>query len=173
MKVISTAEKLPEKSRVDLAGAIAAGIGAGAVTSVIDAVYQELNPMAYANCIILAIATYLTVASLAQRFWPNSLERIAPVWVLTGFFGSVLFVVASLMPSIITGWHDSFRLDRSLTEYISTEFGAASSAIIVLSFVTLPITATFHYRGFVQAIKGWHMGAEPLSILDETALRRR
>jgi len=94
MKVISTAEKLPEKSRVDLAGAIAAGIGAGAVTSVIDAVYQELNPMAYANWIILAIAPYLTVASLAQRFWPNSLERIAPVWVLTGFFGSVLFVVA-------------------------------------------------------------------------------
>jgi len=29
MKVISSAEKLPEESRVDLAGAIAAGIGGG------------------------------------------------------------------------------------------------------------------------------------------------
>ena len=175
MKVISTIEKLSaNRSRVDLVGAIAAGVCAGAVRSLINALYHELNLIAYARWIVLAIAAYLIVASLSQRFWRDSLKRRIPVWILTALFGSILFVTANLMPGIIKGWHDPYRLEHSLWEYISTELAAARSVVIVLSFITLPVTAAFHYAGhIIRAIKAWHEGSEPLSILGGAALRRR
>ena len=175
MKVISTIEKLSmNRSRVDLRGAIAAGICAGAATALGNALYHELNLMAYARWIFLAVAAYFTVASLSQRFWPNQLKRIVPVWLLTAFCGSILFVTGNLIPGVIKGWYDPYRLERSLAEYISTELDAAKSVIILLSLITIPITATFHHAGhIIRSVKAWHEGPAPLSILDGAALKRK
>jgi hypothetical protein len=175
MKVISTIEKLSaNRSRVDLAGAIAAGVCAGAVTSLVNVLYHELNLMAYARWISLATAAYFAVASLSQRFWPNQLKRIVPVWLLTAFFGSMLFVAGNLIPGAIKGWHDPYRLEPSLAEYISTELDAARSVIILLSLITIPVTGAFHHaEDIIKGIKAWHEGPAPLSILGQAAPRRR
>ena len=175
MRVISTIEKLSEnRSRADLAGAMAAGVCAGAVTSLVDALYHEENLMAYAGWIFFAIAAYFTVASLTQRFWPSQLKRIVPVWLLTALFGSIIFVASNLIPGAIKGWHDPYRLERSLAEYISTELDAARSVIILLSVITIPVTGAFHHaKDIITGIKAWHEGRAPLSILGRAALRRR
>jgi hypothetical protein len=175
MKVITTIERLSvNRSLVDLGGAIAAGVCAGAATALGNALYHELNLVTYARWIFLAIAAYFTVASLLQRFWPNQLKRIVPVWLLTAFLGSILFVACNLIPEVIKGWYDPYKLERSLAEYISTELGAAKSVIMLLSLITIPVTATFHHAGhIIRGVKAWHGGPAPLSILDGAALRRR
>ena len=167
--------KLPttaDTSRFDLAGAIAAGVCAGAESAVIRALYHEVTLVAYARWTFLAIAAYFTVASAAQRFWPNELRRIVPVWLLTAFFGSVFYVAGKLLPAVIKGWYHPFT-ESSLGEYISRELSAASSVVLLLLFITIPVTATFHYAAhIIRGIKAWREGPIPLSIVSSTPIKK-
>lgn len=175
MTVISTVEKLSaNRARIDLAGAVAAGLCAGAETALVHSLYHELTVVAYARWTFLAIAAYLTVASLSHRFSPVRLKRFVPVWLLTAVFGSVLFVAGNLIPGAIKGWYDPDALERSLAEYISTELGAAWSVILLLSLITLPVTAIFHHAGqIIRGLKAWHEGPVPLTISGANHNKRR
>jgi hypothetical protein len=54
------------------------------------------------------------------------------------------------------------------------ETSAARSVIILLSFITLPITALFYYSdSVIRTIKHWHNGTEsPLSIQTTHSLKK-
>jgi hypothetical protein len=167
MKIISACDKLSaSNSRSDLIGAIAAGVCAGAVRSLIHALHHQLTLWAYVRWTILAIAAYFAVATLLQRFWRGVIERSVPTWVLTALLGSIIFVAVVLTSGVIKGWYDPSRVDSSLIGYILTEAKATGSVVIVLSLITLPVTATFHHaRDITRAAKDWHTGSEPPSIL--------
>ena len=166
MKISASDKPWANSSRSDLTGAIAAGLCAGAVRSLIHALHHELTLWAYARWTILAIAAYFVVATLWQRFWRGLVEPIVPTWVLTGLVGSMIFVAVILTSGVIKGWYDPSRVDSSLMGYILTEVKAAGSVFILLSLITLPVTATFHHaRDIIRAAKDWHTGSEPPSIL--------
>lgn len=173
MKILNLVEKFSANCwRVDLTSAVAAGLCAGAVTSLINALYHPVNLRAYARVTILAIAAYLIIASLWQAIWGDLLKRMLPSWIVIAFYGSVLFVTVRLLPGVIKGWTDPHRVDQSLIEFISTEMAAARSVIAGLAFITLPITALFHYSGHIaRAVRAWHNGPQPLSIR-RSALKR-
>lgn len=164
MSVMSVGEGfLANTSRNDLAGAIVAGFVAGVVRSLIAALYRDLSLWAYVRWIVVGLAAYFFVALLLQRFWR---DRLAPNWVLTSFFGSVLFVAALLGPAVITGWYDPYNVHLSFMDYFLPELDAAGRGVMLLHLVTLPITAVFHYaREIVGATKKWHAGSGPTSIL--------
>lgn len=166
MSVISVVEKFfADTSRNDLAGAVVAGVAAGALQSLMGSLFRHLSFWAAARPIVIGLAVYLSVGFLLQRFWRN---RLAPNWFLTSLFGTILFVAALLGPAIISGWFDPHNVYRSLMDYLSPELDSAGSGVILLLFVTLPITASFHYsREMTRAVKKWHAGSEPTSLRGE------
>src|SRR5687768_9331647 len=152
--------------------ALAAGVCAGAETALVRALHHELTLAAYARWTFLAIAAYFTVASVSQRLWPDRFKRVVPVWLLTAFFGSILFAAGNLIPGTIEGWYDPNRLERSLGEYLLTELGAAKSVVLLLNLITIPVTATSHYAGeIIRGLKDWHDGPAPPSISGGTAIK--
>lgn len=166
MRIISATEELfANRSKNDLAGAITAGVSAGVVRSVINALYNDFTLWACISWILLGVMAYLTVGILFRHFWRN---RILPNWMLTAFFGSMLFILAQAVPGVIKGWYDPYAVHQSFMDYILLELDATKSVVIMLSFVTLPITAIFHYaREIVRATKEWHDGSTPDSILSD------
>lgn len=111
----------------------------------------------------LGVAAYFLVGVLLQRFWR---ERLGPSWILTAFFGSTLFVAVLLPPGVIKGWYDPYGVHQSFMDYILPELDAAGSVVTLLSLVTLPVTAIFHYaRQIIRATKEWRDGSGPTSIL--------
>lgn len=166
MRMVSVTEQLmANRSRNDLIGAITGGICAGLFESFTYGLYYDLTLWACTRRIVLGVATYFIVAAILQRFWS---EHVVPSWLLTVFFGSVMFVAAPLAPALIRGWYDPQRMPQSLTAYLLRELGAARSVVIVMNFVTLPILAVFHYaHDIVKATKEWHAGSEPPHILGD------
>ena len=158
------AEEISANSdRNDLAGAIVAGFSAGVLQSLITALFRDLTLRTAVRYFVIGIPAYFLVGVLLQRFWRN---RLAPNWVLTSLFGSILFVAASLTPAVIEGWYDPYNSSESLIDYLSVEVDVAGSIVILLHLATLPIMAIFHYaRAIVTAMRKWHAGPEPTSIL--------
>lgn len=141
MRSINITKELPRDALpADMAAAFAAALAAaleGFLIKLLDKQYIPL-PM-YIEYVLLALASYLAVALLLHRFWAGLLRRVLPSWILTAFFGSILFVFIRLTPGIIGGWYDPLRLQSSLFDYISTEISAAKSVVVLLSFITIPI----------------------------------
>jgi len=166
MSTISVIEKLlANKSKNDFAAAVAAGISAGIVESFIHALYHDLGLLDCARRITLGIAAYLIIGILVQRFWR---VQVVPGWILTALFGSILFLAALLAPGIIKGWYDPYRVQRSFMDYIFAELDAAGSGLDLLIFVNAPVIAAFHYaREIITALKEWHAGSEPTSVLHD------
>ena len=129
----------------ELAAAFAAGIVAALQTLLSKHLYHGHIPMPfYLNNILFALLSYLAVALLLHRFWTGP-KRVVPNWILIGFLGSVLFVLIRLAPGVIGGWYDPLRSESSLLSYLLNEIDAATSVVIVLSAITLPVTALAYY----------------------------
>lgn len=169
MRITSGIEKqLASKQRVDLIGAVAAGVCAGAVRSGLNALNYNPSLWAIIRWTIIAIAAYFAVAKLLQLFWRDFQERIFPRWLLTAFVGSMVYVAAQLAPSVIKGWYDPHRVEASLTQYVLRELNSAKFAVMLFSVITLPVLGAFHYFEQIRkAVKAWHSGSPPPRIISD------
>lgn len=154
---------------VDLASGLAAGICGAGVTSAILALDRPLSLMTHARFAVLSIASFLTIAGITNLIWRMTLRRKLLSCILIALLGSVLFTALRLVPGIIQGWTQG--TETSLAGYLLNELDAARSVVILLTFVTLPVTAVVQYgRQIVKALGAWHEGAEPLHVLDKNGM---
>lgn len=168
MKIISASDsRLASKQRIDLIGAIAAGVCAGAARSGFNALNHDPSLWAIIRWTIIAIAAYFVVAKLLQFFLMDSQKRTFPRWLLTAFAGSIVYVAALFMPTVIAGWYDPYRVEGSLTEYVLVELNSAKFPVLLFSLITLPILGVFHYFEQIRkAVRGWHSGSPPPRIIN-------
>lgn len=160
----------------DLVCACAAGLCAGTYSFLIYLLKpREFNITAYLRYTLTALIAYLAVALILHRFWKEGLRRLLPSWILISVFGSIFFAVLRLLPAVIGGWSGPTVTAPYLAEYMTTEVSAARSVVILLSLLTLPITALIYYGGSIRrAVKRWHNGTDsPPSILNAPSPRRR
>jgi hypothetical protein len=79
----------------------------------------------------------------------------------------MLYVAALLVPSIIAGWYDPYRVDDSLKEYLLRELSSAKFSVMLFTFITVPILGAFHYFEQIRkAVKAWHSGSPPPRIVN-------
>lgn len=147
MKTKNTANESPRNALLaDLAAAFAAGLTGALMTLLVRFLDQQPVPVAtYVKYAVLGVASYSAVALVLHRFWTGTLRRVAPAWLLTAFFGSILFVLIRLTPAVIKGWHDPLNLQPSLLDYAATEISAARSVVVFLSFVTIPVSGVVYF----------------------------
>jgi hypothetical protein len=129
-----------------LAAAFASGLAAALLTLLVKLLDGQYVPIhTYVKYVLLAVASYSAVALLLHRLWPEKLRGLAPTWISTAFFGSILFVLIRLTPGIIGDWYDPVKLQSSLLNYILTEISAAKSVIVFLSLATIPISGVLYF----------------------------
>ncbi len=161
--------------QVDLACALAAGLTAGLLTSLINVLGEHRASLGrHVSFALTAITVYMAVALALHKVWTGTLRRIVPTWALIAVVGSVLYVVIDLTPGVIKGWYDPYRMEASLIKYLSTELSAARSVMVVLTVITLPVTATLYYAGeIISAVKDWHEGSGArTSVISEQSLKK-
>lgn len=123
----------------DLFTGFAAGIVAALFTSAVRVWFHGyILPRSVIWYLVLGITTYTLVALLLNMFWKAWSRRIIPSWLMIGFIGSLVFVLARLTPGVIGGWYDPLRLEPTFAEYISTEISAAKDLLLLYWALTIP-----------------------------------
>lgn len=151
----------------DLACAFAASLCAGTFTFLIHLLKpREFDILTCIRFMSAALAAYFAVALILHKFWNGGLRRMLPNWILISVFGSIFFVILRLLPAVVSGWSGPTITEPSLTKYIATEIDAARNVIVLLSLITLPITAAVYYADpLIKALRRWHEGAEKSSSI--------
>lgn len=146
----------------DLTCAFAAGLCAGSFTFIIYLLKPHgFNISTFLKFMLMALVAYVAVALILNKVWARGLRRMVPNWILISVFGSTLFVMLRLLPAVIVGWSGPTVTEPSLATYLTAEIDAARSVVIVLSVITLPITALLYYtNSILRALSRWHNGPE-------------
>ncbi len=132
---------------------------------------HEFDILVYIKFMIMALVAYFTVALILNKFWVGSLRRLLPNWIPISVFGSTFFVIIRLLPAVVSGWSGTDVTEPSLAKFIMIEIDAARSVVIILSMITLPVTALIYYsKSIIRALKRWHDSSElPPSITPPSA----
>jgi hypothetical protein len=162
------AQSAPKGLARDLVCALAASLCAGASLYFIYLLKpREFDILSCIKFMSMTMVAYFTVTFILHKFWVGALRRMLPSWILIAVFGSTTFVMIRLLPAIVNGWSGPTVTEPSLAGYITTEISAARSVIILLSIITLPITALVYYAdSIIRGAKRWHDSEKvPDSIL--------
>ncbi|HEX8131423.1 MAG TPA: hypothetical protein VF527_20150 [Pyrinomonadaceae bacterium] len=145
------------------------GLAAGLWVSLFSNLFalKSRTGFAMARFTLLAVLSYVAVAALLNCVWRSNLRRMVPNFILIAVAGSLLLVCIKLVPGVIGGWYDPYRLESSLYDYLAHELQAARSVVIVFSLVALPVSAITYYAGSMfEAARRWHSGTdESISIV--------
>lgn len=154
---------------VEIASAIAAGLGISVLVCLISIVDQD-SSFDFRRCFsftLLSVASYSAVALLLHRYWTGLLKRMVPIWILIAFFGTALLVSIIGIDTGIFFWKSSQRVEQNLAEFMLVQLEDVRVLFILVCCFTLPITATVYYAGsIVRAARRWHNRSDaPPSIL--------
>ncbi len=126
-------------------------------------------PFLYYKQMLTAVASFLSVALLVERFWRGQLSRMLPNWILIAVFGSLLYEVIAFTPAMINSWNAQLAqpAEPSLIDFVRKGIDMHRSALIINWLITLPITAAIFYSGIIaRVLRHWHNEPEkPLRIL--------
>lgn len=161
-------------ARVDLLSALAAGFGLSVVGLVLlnISAFRRLNPMDVfdvARFVLRVTIPYLIAGLIIHWTWTKPLRRVLPIWLMIACLGSWLLVVSTGAWSFYTDAVASnapATMLRTLPDYLRDKMKDALGGLVVLSVITLPMTATVHYAdSIVTAVRRWHNGPKPPNIL--------
>lgn len=161
-------------ARVDLVSALAAGAGLSLMGLVLlnISLLRRTNPMDFFDAarIVLRVTTpYLIAGLIIHWTWTKPLRRVLPSWLMIACLGSWLLVVSTGAWSFYTDAVASnapATMLQTLPDYLRDKMKDALGGFVVLSLLTLPMTATVYYsKSIVIAVRRWHTGPTPLSIL--------
>ena len=161
-------------TRVDLVSALAAGFGLSLMGLVLlnISVLRRTNPMDFfdaARIVLRVTIPYLIAGLIIHWTWTKSLRRVLPGWLMIACLGSWLLVVSTGAWSFYTdavASNTPANMLQTLPDYIRDRMKDALAGFVVLSLLTLPVTATVYYAdSIVRAVRLWHTGPKPLSIL--------
>lgn len=160
--------------RVDMVSAAAAGGGLCATGLVLlkASTLGRVNPLDFsdvASFVLITAMPYLIAALITHWLWIKPLRRMIPSWVMIALLGSLLIVLSAGTLSFYTkavAWSDPTTMYETLEAFIADKVKDGLGVFVALSLFTLPITAAVYYAGsIVKAVRRWHKGAEPPSIL--------
>jgi len=115
--------------------------------------------------VIICLVVYSLVSIAFHRLWPTPLAHVLPDWAMTAIVGSLLVVAVLLGPGVVLAWQDPRRTDPFWT-FAGNEISAASSLMLMLLIVTLPVAASVRYYTRIRRAVGlWHEGPKPMTII--------
>ena len=151
-----------DSQRVEIASAVAAGLGLSGLACLISVVDHD-SVFDFRRCIgfmVFAVGSYLTVALLLCRWWKGQLKHAIPIWILIALLGTMFLVGVISIDRGIVFWRSSQR--TVLGEFINGQWEDIKFLFVLGCGITLPITATVHYApNIIRAFVRWRKGPEP------------
>jgi len=94
--------------------------------------------------ILISVASYLLVALMLNKYWPQLLRSIIPTWATIPLLGTLIFFAIEFVP-LSMNYADRPSLGT---------FGIVYAFICV---ITLPVTGLIYYSSnIIRKLKGWH-----------------
>lgn len=157
-------------ARVDIASAVAAGAGlcmTGVVLlkiSMLDRV-DPLDLRGLALLVFLTTIPYLAAGLIVHALWKKRLRCAISSWIMIALLGAMFVVVSAGAWSFYT--HG--LAFEALADFIRDKIKDGLGVFVILSLLTLPITAAMYYsERIVKGVKRWYLyGAEPPSIVHD------
>ena len=164
------------KARVDITSATAAGAGLCMMGIVLlkVSILDRVDPVHWsgiARLVFITMMAYLVAGLVINWFWSKPLRRRIPSWVMIALLGAWLVVVSAGVFRFYTNALASnvtATMFMTISSFILDKAKDGLGVFVVLSLLTLPITASVHHAGRIfRGVKCWHDGEESPSILSE------
>ena len=155
---------------MDITSAVAAGAGlclTGLVllkASMLDRV-DPVGLSGFVRLVLITMIPYLVAGLIVRLLGTKPLRQAIPSWIMIALLGSMFVVVSAGAWRFYT---DGLQLE-TLADFIRDKVNDGLGVFVILSLLTLPITAAVYYsKRIVRGVKRWYFyGAEPPSSLHD------
>jgi hypothetical protein len=167
---VRTKRLLCKRMEANLIGALAAGLCVGWFACFVRSASEPRADVGFfVQITLLAVASYVGVASCASRHLTGGLQAILTNWLLTSIVGSLLVSMIVIVPQVAMELWGEQRMEGGCMDHLLVRVEEARSVWLVFSIIALVATGFFNF-GDLLIKRGlrWLTGSdEGLSIISK------